>query len=125
MDEKSPRMPSMRESRLRPSWRRSDTSNDKKSLIGCSPEKKMLIYDDRSRYVYENKQNYDKMPGEMSDIFGKVTRFLQKIADFEGQFALILRFRKVLEGIILRVADTPQWARNPSPVSRPACPPTG
>ena len=60
----------------------------------------MLIYDVGSRYVYENKQNYDKMPGNMSDIFGKATRFLQKIADFEGQYAVFLRFRGFLEGII-------------------------
>ena len=57
----------------------------------------MLIYDERSRYVYENKQNYDKMPGEISDIYGKAARFLPKIADFEGQFAVILRFPRVFE----------------------------
>jgi hypothetical protein len=44
----------------------------------------MLIYDERSRYVYENKQNNDIMPDEMSDIHGKVTRTLQQIADFQG-----------------------------------------
>ena len=47
----------------------------------------MLIYDERSWNVYENKQNYDKKPAEMSDIYSKVTCILQKIADFEGQFA--------------------------------------
>ena len=55
----------------------------------------MLIYDVGTCYVYENKQNYDKMSGEMSDIFGKVTRFLQIIAAFGGQFALIrVHFRE-------------------------------
>ncbi len=57
----------------------------------------MLIYDERSRYVCENKQKYDKMPGEISDIYGKATRFLQKIADFEGQFAVIPRFPRVFK----------------------------
>jgi len=65
----------------------------------------MLTYDDGSRYVYENKQNHDKMAGEMSDIFGKVTRFLQKITDFEGQYAVFRRFRRVLEGITQVVPD--------------------
>jgi hypothetical protein len=58
------------------------------------------IYDEQSHYVYENKQNCDKMPDEISDICGKVTRFLQKIADSEGHFAVILRFRRVFEGMI-------------------------
>jgi hypothetical protein len=31
-------------------------------------EKEMSIYDVGSRYVYENKQNYDKLPDDMSDI---------------------------------------------------------
>jgi len=75
----------------------------------------MLNYDVGSRYVYENKQNYDKMPGEMSDIFGKATRFLQKIADFEGQYAVFLRFRGFLEGIIRGAPNAPSGVRNPSP----------
>ena len=47
----------------------------------------MLINCDQSRYVYENKENYDKMPGEMSDIYGKVKPILQKITNLEGQIA--------------------------------------
>jgi hypothetical protein len=43
------------------------------------------IYD-RSRYVYENKENKDKMPGEKLDIYFEVTRILPKSADFRGQF---------------------------------------
>ena len=77
-------MPGMEESHLRPSWRLIDTPNNKKSQTGHDPGKKILIYDDRSQYVYENKQNYDKMPDEMSDFYGKVTGILQKIADLEG-----------------------------------------
>jgi hypothetical protein len=38
------------------------------------------------------------MPGEMSDIYGKVTRILQKIADFEGQFALRCGFEGYWRG---------------------------
>ncbi len=44
----------------------------------------MLIYYEQSRYVYENKENYDKMPDEMSDIYGKMKPILQKIASLEG-----------------------------------------
>jgi hypothetical protein len=33
-------------------------------------KKKMLIYDEQSGYVYENKQKDDKMPGKKSDIYG-------------------------------------------------------
>jgi hypothetical protein len=51
------------------------------------PQKKMLENDVRSRNVYENKGNTDKIPGKksdifvlVSDIFGKPTRILQKFA---------------------------------------------
>ncbi len=78
-------MPYMDESELR-RWRRLiDTPNNPKSQTGRSQGKKMLIYDEQSRYVYENKQNYDIKSDEMSDIYGKVTRILQKIPGFEGQ----------------------------------------
>ena len=52
----------------------------------------MLIYDERSRYMYENNQNMDKMPDEMSDIFGNITWILQNFPGFEGQFAGICVF---------------------------------
>jgi hypothetical protein len=55
VDEKTLRMASMDESDLRPSWRLIDNPNNKKSQTGRSPGKKMLIFDERSRYVYENK----------------------------------------------------------------------
>ena len=89
----------MDESDLRPSWRLIDTPNNKKSQTGRSPRKRMLIYDERSRYRYENKQNNDIKSGQMSDIYGKVTRILQQIADFQGQFALSCVFRCVMGGV--------------------------
>jgi hypothetical protein len=36
--------------------------------------------------VYENKQNKDNMPHEMSDIYVRTTRILQEISDLDGQF---------------------------------------
>src|SRR5271157_5986688 len=48
----------------------------------------MLINDGRSRNVYENKQNNDKMPDEMSDICVESTRILQNISGLEGQITL-------------------------------------
>jgi len=48
------------------------------------PTKKMLKKWDRSRYVYENKQNSDKMPGEKSDIYVAMTRFLQIIEPYDS-----------------------------------------
>ena len=41
---------------------------------GCST-KKMLKNDERTHYVYENKGNMDKMPGEKSDIYVRMTCF--------------------------------------------------
>jgi hypothetical protein len=108
----------MEESHLRPSWRLIDIPNNKKSQTGQDPGKKMLVYDVGSGYVYENKQNCDKMPNEMSDIYGKVTGILQKIADFEGQFAVICSLRASFR---MRKSRSAQAAttRDPSP-PRPA-----
>jgi len=47
----------------------------------------MLIYDERSWNVYENKGNADKMTDGMSDMFGNLTRILQNFPAFEGHFA--------------------------------------
>ena len=58
----------------------------KKSYTGAGLQKKMLINNVRSRNVYENKQNYDTLSHEKSDIYVEVTRILQKIAGCEGQF---------------------------------------
>ena len=41
-------------------------------------QKKMLKKDVRSRNVYENKGNKDKVPDEKSDIYVNMTRILQK-----------------------------------------------
>jgi hypothetical protein len=60
----------MQVSNPRPAWRFRHISNKQKVHTGKSPEIKMLVYDVRSCYVYENKENYDKMPDEISDIYG-------------------------------------------------------
>jgi hypothetical protein len=73
-------MVSRKESDLRPSWRLTNTPYNKKSPIGRWPRKKMLIYVERSRYVYENKQKRDIMPDEKPDIHVDMTWILQKIA---------------------------------------------
>ena len=44
----------------------------------------MLLYDERSRYGYENKQKIDIMPDEKSDIYVDMTWILQKIAANDG-----------------------------------------
>jgi hypothetical protein len=43
-------------------WRR-------KVARGASPEKKMLINDERSQYIYENKQNDDNLPTAKGEKF--------------------------------------------------------
>ena len=79
-DERALRMVSRKESDLCLSWRLTNTPYNKKSPIGRSSTKKMLIYVERSRYVYENKQNSDRMPEEKPDIYVDMTWILQKIA---------------------------------------------
>jgi len=81
-------MPSREGSNLRPLWRIRRIFNKHKVTHGDGPIKKMLIYDVGSGNVYENKQNMDKMPDEISDIYVELARILQKIADSEGQFAV-------------------------------------
>jgi hypothetical protein len=71
----------------RPSWRRHHTLNRQKARIVGLVDHKIKKHHDQSRYVYENKQNSGKMPGERLDIYIKLTCFLQKIAGFDGQFA--------------------------------------
>ncbi len=77
-------MPKMEGSNLGPSWRFGHHLNKQKVTNRAWPRKEMLIYYEQSRYVYENKENYDKMPDEMSDIYGKMKPILQKIASLEG-----------------------------------------
>lgn len=67
VDAKMPQMPGMDQTDLRPSWRLINTPNNKKSQTRPR-QKKILIDDDRSHYVCENKQDYDIMPSEMSYI---------------------------------------------------------
>ena len=79
-------MPSPKASTLRPWGRFRPTLNKQKVIHGDRSIKKILIYDEQNRNVYENKGNYYKMPGEKSDIYVEVTRILQKIAACEQQF---------------------------------------
>jgi len=62
--------------------------SNKMSLPGTGILKKMLIYDDQSQYVYENKRNIDKMTAEESDIYGDMTRILQKNSGYDGTIHL-------------------------------------
>ena len=52
----------------------------------------MLIYDERSRNVYENKETTDTMTDKISDIYGNLTWILQNFPAFEGHFAGIWAF---------------------------------
>jgi len=47
--------------------------SNKMSFPGTGLLKKMLIYIDQSRNVYENKRNMDKMAETKSDIYGNMT----------------------------------------------------
>jgi hypothetical protein len=80
-------MSSLEASNLRPAWRFRHISNKQKIHTGKGSEKKMLVFYVGSRYVYENKQNYDKMPGKNSDMNAQLKPILQKIAGLKGQFA--------------------------------------
>ncbi len=60
---------------------------------GASTEKKMLINDERSRNVYENKRKNDNLPDkksdistQRSDIFYRSTRILLKPSAFLSLF---------------------------------------
>jgi hypothetical protein len=64
-----------------------------KVRVGRGSRIKIKNNDERSRYVYENKQNADKMTGEKLDICVEVTRILQKILGWEGLCAEKLRFQ--------------------------------
>jgi hypothetical protein len=69
------------------------------------PLKKMLIYDERSQYMYENKRNMDKLTARQTDIYGDMTWILQKNSGYDGQFILIDTFG----------ADFVQLSRRKSP----------
>jgi hypothetical protein len=53
----------------------------------------MLIDDDQSWNVYENKRKRYKMTAQKSDIYGNLTRILQKNSESDGQLSLIDTFR--------------------------------
>jgi len=57
--------------------------------------KKMLKRYDRSQYVFENKQNIDKMPDKDSDIYVEVTRVLQKNAPRDGNMTVQFAFLRL------------------------------
>jgi len=112
-------MPSLEGSNLRPSWRFRHALNRQKVTRGDRPTKKMLINDVGSRNVYENKQNRDEMPVEMSDIYVKVTRILQRNGDLEGQFAV----NSIFETGFVRKFTATRTPRTPAGMGsfRPTC----
>jgi len=75
----------MEASDLRQSWRFRHTLNKPEGTTKARDSKKMLTYDVRSRNVYENKGNNDKMPDEKSAIN---SRYRRKFRVWGGQFAL-------------------------------------
>jgi hypothetical protein len=81
-------MSSLDGSDLRPFWQFRHAGNRQAVTFADAPMKKMLLYDEKSRNVYENKQNRNKTPDEVSDIYVEMTRILQKIAGFGRQFAV-------------------------------------
>jgi len=78
---------------VRPPLPQGDSIPTKCHDRGRANQKKMLIYIEQSRNVYENKRNMDKITAKKSDIYGNVTRILQKSSGFGGQFSLIDAFR--------------------------------
>jgi hypothetical protein len=57
------------------------------STGGLHEEKNFLSV--RSRNVHENKQKKDNLPDEMSDIYVRTTRILQKTPGFERQIVVL------------------------------------
>jgi len=81
--------------------------NQQKVRIWRGFGRKNKNYYVRSRNVYENKQNDDKMTGKFADICAQFKPFLeilQKIAGFEGQFTAIFGFRTPFCGYLRRQA---------------------
>jgi hypothetical protein len=89
-------MPSAQESDQCPSWRFFHPANKQNVAFGRWPEKKMLIYDERSWNVYENKGNADRMTDGMSDIVGYV---MGDFAEFSGLRRTICRNLRLRCGI--------------------------
>jgi hypothetical protein len=68
LGEGTPRMTGMEESRLRPSWWRMGTPQKQKVINQAQFRKKDVIFGERSRYVYENKQKYANLSDRKGDI---------------------------------------------------------
>jgi hypothetical protein len=69
--------------------------NQQKVRIGRGSGRKNKNYYVRTRNVYENKQNDDKMTGKFADFCAQLKAFLpilQKITGFEGQFPAMFAF---------------------------------
>jgi hypothetical protein len=60
----------------------------------------MLIYDERSWNVYENKENIDKVTDRISDNLGNLTWILQDFPAFNGHFAGICAFNAAIGGLV-------------------------
>ena len=116
-------MPSQEGSNLRPSWPFRRTLNKQKVRYGEWSTKKMLVYDVRSWNVYENKQNYDTLSHEKSDICVELTRILQKIVGLKGQFgvssicgvALARNFTIIIGLRAASIQETPHPLRTSAP----------
>ena len=78
--------------------------NQQKVRIWRWSGRKNKNYYDRTQYVYENKQNDDKMTGTFADICAQLRPLLQKIAGLEPQFTAIFGFRTPPCGYLRRQA---------------------
>ena len=81
-------MPSREGSNLRPLWRFRHALNQQKVTCGRKVRPRDVKNEGRTDYVYENKQEHDKMSCEKSDIYVEVKRILQKTAGSTSQFAV-------------------------------------
>ena len=90
---------------LYPSWRFRHTLNQQKEgTYGDGLNKKMLINDVGSRNVYENKQNKDNMPDEMSGICAFSKPILQEITPYDRQFTAKKQEAAVLSCLLTPVS---------------------
>ncbi len=87
-DEKARPVLNVEEINPRPAWRIRHTLNQQNATLGPPPPKKDVKNDERSRNVYENTRNNDKLSWQMSDIRVQLRPFLQKIAVFKGHFVV-------------------------------------
>src|SRR5208283_6181817 len=73
---------------LHPTWQFRHTLNQQKVSFEDGPGKETLVNDDRSRNVYENKQNIDNMPDAKTGISSGMTSILHRIVACDGQFTV-------------------------------------